>query len=134
MIGLKDTQKKCPIKVIETTMRTQTQELSFCVCLCACPHILYAFPLNLHCRQTLYQLSHVGRPDTCKCKAESLCCTPETNVLWEIYYIPLKKIHQGRSKGRKSRWTYISLHGYIRNKLSDTEVIAEHLQRVGRST
>jgi hypothetical protein len=33
----------------------------------------------------------VGRPDTCKCKAESLCCTPETNVLWEIYYIPLKK-------------------------------------------
>ena len=61
MIGPKDTQKKCPIKVIETTMRAQTQELSFCVCLCACSHILYAFPLSLYCRQTLYQLSYTCR-------------------------------------------------------------------------
>ena len=29
---------------------------------------------------------------------------------------------------------YISLHGYIRNKPSDTEVHAEHLLRAGRST
>ena len=135
MIGPKDTQKKCPIKVIETTMRAQTQELSFCVCLCACSHILYAFPLNLYCRQTLYQLSHVGRPDTRKCKAEPLCHTPETNVMWEICYTPLKKkyIKEG-TRWRKSRWAYISLQGYIRNKPSDTEVIAEHQQRVGRST
>ena len=29
---------------------------------------------------------------------------------------------------------YISLHGYIRNTPSDTEVLAEHQLRVGRST
>jgi hypothetical protein len=50
-----------------------------------------------------------------------------------LYSIKKKYIKEG-TRWRKSRWTYISLHGYIRNKLSDTEVIAEHLQRVGRST
>ena len=46
MIDPKETQKQCLIKVIQTTMRAQTQELSLCVCLCAYPHVLYAFPVN----------------------------------------------------------------------------------------
>ena len=145
MIGPKDTQKKCPIKVIETTMRTQTQELSFCVCLCACPHILYAFPLNLHCRQTLYQLSHVGRPDTCKCKAESLCCTPETNVLWEIYYIPLKKSTSrkeqdgGRVDGHISLSTDTSginfqIQKWLQNTCRGWAGVPDHWKRIYRPT
>ena len=51
----------------------------------------------LHCRQILYQLNQVVSPNTCICKAESLCCTPETNTTWEINYIQIKKkkrIHQ----------------------------------------
>ena len=46
MIGPKKTQKICLIKVIQTTMRAQTQELSLCVCLCAYPYVLFAFPVN----------------------------------------------------------------------------------------
>ena len=45
----------------------------------------------LHCRQILYQLNQVVSPNTCICKAESLCCTPETNTTWEINYIQIKK-------------------------------------------
>ena len=46
MIGPKETQKICLIKVIQTAMRAQTQELSLCVCLCAYPYVLFAFPVN----------------------------------------------------------------------------------------
>ena len=46
MIGQKETQKNCLIKVIQTIMRAQIQELSLCVCLCAYPYVLYAFSVN----------------------------------------------------------------------------------------
>ena len=145
MIGPKDTQKKCPIKVIETTMRAHTQELSFCVCLCACSHILYAFPLNLYCRQTLYQLSHVGRPDTRKCKAEPLCHTPETNVMWEICYTPLKKNTSrkeqdgGRVGGRisLSRDTSginLQIQKWLQNTSRGWAGVPDHWKRIYRPT
>jgi hypothetical protein len=46
MIGPKETQKKYLLKVIQTIMRAQIQELSLCVCLCAYPYVLYAFSVN----------------------------------------------------------------------------------------
>ena len=48
---------------------------------CTSEHIFPTQGLNpnlLHCRVILYQLSQVGSPHTCICKAESLLCTSET--------------------------------------------------------
>ena len=44
---LKETQKRCPIKAIQTSMRVRlSHSVSPWVCLCVQPHVLYIFPLS----------------------------------------------------------------------------------------
>ena len=54
-----------------------------------------------------------------------------------LIYKDILKIKERKENKMAEEWVdveYISLHGYIRNTPSDTEVHAEHQLRVDRST
>ena len=61
----------------------------------------------------------------------------EKLLFLDVYLISLFKnvyLRENKMAEKSVSMEYISLHGYIRNTLSDTEVHAEHQLRVDRGT